>query len=74
MNRIPQLDYRISAALSVVCVLLFVGAFITHDQFGVAICGLSAVVNAACSVFSYSTRDMFRQERRQFLIRQTVGE
>jgi hypothetical protein len=74
MNWIPQIDWRFSGVLCAVCVILFVWAGIQNDYFGVLVCSISAVTNFACAVFSYTIRDIVRQERRQHFIQLTIGE
>jgi hypothetical protein len=74
MNWLPQLDYRFSAILCVLCLALFVWAFVTNDLFGVMICGISALTNFASAVFSYSIQPLIKRERRQHLISLTLGE
>ena len=74
MNWLPQLDYRFSAFLGVICVALFAWAFISNDLFGIMVGGISAVTNFASALFSYSILPLIKRERRQHLISLTIGD
>jgi hypothetical protein len=74
MNWLPQIDYRFSTFMCAACIVLFALAVLANDLFGVLVCGMSAFTNFASAVFTYSTKDLIGTERRQTLIRLTVGE